>query len=89
MKKPRHPVSDHAVLRYLERVEGMDVEAVRRDIGRRIDAALAGAEGASGVTLGGFSYRIGESGIVSTVRRASRPERGRPKRRGPRVRDDD
>ena len=34
MKKSIHPVSDHAVLRYLERVHGVDVEAVRREVDR-------------------------------------------------------
>lgn len=40
MKKPIHQVSDHALLRYLERAQGVDVEGLRRDLGRRIDAAV-------------------------------------------------
>lgn len=58
MKKRRIRVSDHAVLRYLERVGGVDVERLRREIGRRVEEAAA--LGASGVTIGGFSFRIKE-----------------------------
>ena len=34
IKKPRVQVTDHAVIRYLERALGMDVETIRREIGR-------------------------------------------------------
>lgn len=43
-----HPirVSDHAVLRYLERAHGLDVEAVRKHLaGRSVKAARLGAVG--------------------------------------------
>lgn len=79
MKKPRHPVSDHAVLRYLERVEGVDIEAIRREIGRRADRGIEA--GACGVVSGGFVYRI-EAGVVVTVLHHNRAVRGRG-RRGP------
>ncbi|MEB3421907.1 hypothetical protein ACFSDD_09090 [Salipiger marinus] len=75
MKKPIHPVTDHAVIRYLERVQGMDVEALRRAIGHRVGAAMLGNDGACGVVIDGFSYRIGDSGAVVTVIKASRPSR--------------
>ncbi|WP_226779541.1 hypothetical protein [Oceaniglobus trochenteri] len=65
MKKSIAPVSDHAVLRYLERVKGLDVEAVRREIGHLVDIHLD-HPGASGVINGGFSYRI-RGGVVTTV----------------------
>lgn len=57
------PVSDHAVLRYLQRVCGVDIDAVRR----RIDAATARAraEGARGVRADGVVYRL-KSGYVAT-----------------------
>lgn len=39
-------VTDHAVLRYLERQHGLDIEAVRRHVaGLAIDAAVLGAVG--------------------------------------------
>jgi len=78
MKKPLHPVTDHAVLRYLERVEGIDIEAVRRTIGRTVDRAVR--MGACGVQAGGVTYRL-EGGVVVTVLETNRPERGRVRRR--------
>ena len=77
MKKPRHIVTDHAVLRYLERVEGVDIEAIRREIGRRADRAIG--IGASGVVCEGFVYRI-IGGRVVSVMRQHRPERGQCQR---------
>lgn len=44
MKKPIHTVSDHAVLRYLQRAHGVDVEGIRRDLGRRVDQAVGRME---------------------------------------------
>jgi len=32
MKKSRHPVTDHAIVRYLERVRGVDVDRLRGDV---------------------------------------------------------
>ena len=71
MKKPIASVSDHAVIRYLERVKGIDIESLRREIGRRVDRA---AElGATGCILDGFEYRM-KDGAVTTVVVASRPD---------------
>lgn len=84
MKKSRIPVSDHAVLRYLERVEGLDIERLRREIGARVDLAVD--LGACGVIIDGFSYKI-EGGVVTTVLRMSQCDvRIGRKRRG-RVRE--
>jgi len=55
MKKPI-PVTDHAVLRYLERVAGVDVEAIRNRIYDQIKDPLAA--GASGVISNGIAYRF-------------------------------
>ncbi|HAW49182.1 MAG TPA: hypothetical protein DCX34_18445 [Roseovarius sp.] len=78
MKKPRHPVTDHAVLRYLERAEGVDVEGIRRMIGRRVDRAVE--MGACGIQADGLTFRL-EQGVVVTVYETNRPERGRAVRR--------
>lgn len=80
MKKPRTHASDHAVLRYLERVQGVDVERIRREIGARVDHAAS--QGACGLIIDGFSYKI-EEGVVTTVLRVHRCDKriGR-KRRG-------
>lgn len=80
MKKPRHPVTDHAVLRYLERVEGVDIEAIRCRIGHLADRGIG--MGACGVVSGGFIYRI-DGGHVVTVLRQNLPAQGKRKgRRG-------
>lgn len=68
MKHSRVRVSDHAVLRYLERVGGFDVERLRKEIGHRIDAAAMA--GASGVVIDGWQFRIKEDDhgpVVTTV----------------------
>ena len=69
MKKSRIPISDHAVLRYLERVQGMDIERIRREIGARVDIAVD--LGACGVIIDGFNYRI-DGGVVTTVLRVNK-----------------
>lgn len=80
MKKSRTHVTDHALLRYLERVQGVDIERIRRTIGARVDHAVA--QGACGIIIDGFSYRI-ENNTVTTVLRAHRcDKRLGPKRRG-------
>jgi hypothetical protein len=72
MSRPPFPVSDHAVLRYLERVRGLDVEAVRAEIAREV--AVAGEHpGASAVRAGAWLYQI-RDGMVVTVHRACRPD---------------
>lgn len=71
MKKSMATVSDHAVIRYLERVIGMDIETLRREIGHRVDRAAE--MGATGCILDGFEYRMKE-GNVTTVVEASRPD---------------
>lgn len=63
-------VSDHAVLRWLEREGGLDVEAVRRALAASVGRAVAAAD-----RVGGGRYRIVTdtstfvvvSGVVVTV----------------------
>jgi len=76
MKKPRHIVTDHALVRYLERAQGMDLEAVRRDLGHRIDRATDGHEGMSAVLIDGMRFLIGEGDKVVTVWEQNTPIRG-------------
>jgi hypothetical protein len=71
MKKPIVIVTDHAVLRYLERVMLVDVESLRCRIGQRVDRAVAA--GASAVIVEGFRYALRE-GYVTTVLEASTPD---------------
>lgn len=55
-KRPRTHVSDHAIVRYLERVHGYDIEALRLSIARRVDPAAS--MGASGVVIDGFVFKV-------------------------------
>lgn len=71
MKKPIVVVSDHALVRYIERVLEIDVETLRRRIGRQVDRVVI--EGAIAVTIDGFTYRLAD-GTVTTVLEASRPD---------------
>lgn len=69
MKRPRTHVSDHAIIRYLERVQGFDILRLKAEIGHRVDEAAQA--GASAVIIDGFSYQIttDESGrpVVGTI----------------------
>lgn len=68
MKRSRLRVSDHAVLRYLERVGGFDIERLRREIARRVETAVQA--GACGVVVDGWSFRIKDDPqgpVVTTV----------------------
>ncbi|MVO16834.1 hypothetical protein [Parasedimentitalea huanghaiensis] len=65
MKKPCTRVSDHAVIRYLERVQGVDIKGLRHRIGRVVDLYQDHPH-ATGVISRGFSYKI-RNGVVTTV----------------------
>lgn len=63
--KPVAIVSDHAVLRYLERVEGVDLDALRRQIARTVDQAAR--QGATGVVVDGFCYKLVQDSVAGPV----------------------
>lgn len=72
MKKPADPVSDHAVLRYLEVTEGLDVAAIRARIGRTVEIGLE--HEASGVRADGLVFTL-RQGFVVDVFPACKPPR--------------
>ncbi|MGK7661148.1 MULTISPECIES: hypothetical protein [unclassified Marinovum] len=82
MKKSIHPVSDHAVLRYLERVHGVDVEAIRRELGRKMDVATR--HGARQFTSNGIRFVLGDNGVLVTCFDvvSAHVRRRKPKREG-------
>ncbi len=59
----RLPVTDHAVVRYLERVVAIDVDAIRQRIHDHTHQALA--HGARGITSNGITYRFAKGRVVS------------------------
>lgn len=64
MKKPAIHITDHALLRYLERVLEMDIEAHRRAIGHAVQIAQE-HEGCTGVVIDGFSYKLSGNTVIT------------------------
>jgi hypothetical protein len=79
VKKPLAHVTDHAVLRHVERVLGIDVEAIRAELGHKVDAAVEA--GAAATVAEGIRYVLVENRLVSCVPVKSVPKRGRANRR--------
>jgi hypothetical protein len=72
MKRPVVPVSDHAVIRYLERVKGEDIEAVRREIRGKV-ALIHDHPTAIAINEDGWRY-IFQEGVVTTIIKAHEPD---------------
>jgi hypothetical protein len=70
-------VSDHAVLRYLERVGGFEIEALRGNMERRAAETLL--PGASSVVIDGHRFVVGSGPegqvIVTILDKTVRPNR--------------
>ena len=77
-KQPSIRVSDHAVLRYLERVGGFEIEALRQNIAKRCESAVNA--GASSITIDGVALLIEDGVVITTVPRKDGQAR-RPYRR--------
>ena len=78
MSKIKVMVSDHAVLRYVERAMGVDVEKIRREIEKQ--AMAAAALGASRINVNGLRYclsapRLGGFVAVTTALKPSMGKR--------------
>lgn len=74
-KPPPYGVTDHALVRYLERVMGVDVASIRRGIARR--AANGIEQQAIGVKRHGTRFVL-RGGVVVTVHRIKR-KKGAPR----------
>ncbi len=79
MKKPLAYVTDHALLRHLERVQGIDIEAIRLELGHLVDKVIEA--GAKATVSEGMRYVLIEDRLVSCVPVKSIPLRGRARRR--------
>jgi len=69
-------ITDHAVLRYLERVRGFDVEAVRREIAASC-AVAADHPAATAVLSRGFRFTIKADAVVTVTFQHDDKHRGR------------
>jgi hypothetical protein len=65
-------VTDHAVLRYLERAKGFDIEAVRQEIAQIVAPAVA--VGATAFSANGLTFPLVGNRVV-TVLDAEQPTR--------------
>ena len=63
----RHPVSDHALLRYLELVHGLDAEDYRGRIARLAESGIR--HGSTGVIVEGVKLVIRDGRVVSVIDR--------------------
>lgn len=63
MKKVK--VTDHALIRYLERAGGFDMEKLRREIEKRVYRTAP--DGCNGLTIDGVTFVIVESPVERTV----------------------
>ena len=70
MKKSIHPVTDRVVVRYLEHVTGLDIEAIRATIGRKVETGLE--HGAGGVRVDGLHFVLA-GGTVTDLFPACKP----------------
>ena len=71
MKKSNLHITDHAVIRYLERVRGVDIDAVRREISTKT-ALIQDYPGATGILVDGFRYVIA-NGAILTIHDIGKP----------------
>lgn len=73
MRRSRFHITDHAVLRYLERVKGVDIDAVRDEIANKVNVA-AEHRGLSAVIIDGFRYAI-KRGSVQSIFKLNRQDK--------------
>ncbi|MFN3858396.1 MAG: hypothetical protein ACK4RV_11680 [Caulobacter sp.] len=67
----RARVSDHAVVRFLERAQGFPIELIRQSI-LRDEVVGALALGATSVTVDGLTYRLAEDRVVNVLKAGDR-----------------
>lgn len=66
-------ISDHALLRYIERIGGVDIEALRRRVAETPGLQAAFDAGALSYSHDGFTYRI-RNGYLTTIEPGKTPQ---------------
>lgn len=64
-------VTDHALVRFLERAGGFEIEKLRREIARKVQRSAP--DGATGIKIDGVNFVIvsdGDERVVTTVMEA-------------------
>lgn len=64
-RRPGLRITDHALLRYLERAQGVDVESVRRKIRRKVQRGHEA--GAVGVLVDGVRFVLRGDSVVTVL----------------------
>lgn len=64
----KHTVSDHALMRYFERVLGLDIEAIRSGILTAEQDALVRSGVECKVKLANGIYAVAKGGVVVTIK---------------------
>lgn len=72
MKLPRIKVTDHALIRYIERVRGVDLDAVRREISNKVET---GVEHEAGAVIKDCNRYVLDGNVVVTVHPNRTPSR--------------
>lgn len=68
MKKPKVNITDHALVRYLERARGVDVEGLRQRIGRHVDKGLLDEMPVpNAVVVNGIRYRLRGKKVITCM----------------------
>ncbi len=64
-------ITDHAMLRYLERVRGLDIEQLRAELSRKATRAWTAAESIGGgeyaIKVDGFRMRVQSDHVVTIL----------------------
>lgn len=71
MKRRKVRVTDHALIRFLERAGGFEIEKLRTEIAKKVYTCAP--EGASGIRVDGVNFVIvsdGDERVVTTVMEA-------------------
>lgn len=70
MKRTPFHVTDHALVRYLERVRGIDMDALRQEIAAQVHAVDEVPDGLPepiGVVVGGFVFKLKGRSITTVA----------------------
>jgi hypothetical protein len=76
-------ISEHAILRYLERVKGVDIEATKREIMPPSAAKAAQALGPGEYQAGTHSIKVKDNVVVTILTKLEKPEKPKREREVP------
>lgn len=81
MKRIPIKVTDHAALRCLQRVKGIDIDAVKIEMATLVDTAEAHPS-CSGIICDGFRYAMDHGTVITVTKVKGRPIRAAGRAKG-------